>query len=229
MHLRVVLAHFAEHIDDLAVRVALAAHPTVHADRDLHADVGAEFAGLSVHGLIKARDGVFVVAELAQGAFQFPALHGLARGLLTVEGHAFWIHDIDRDVVGHELALHDDPGLGADDMEDTDERPGGAFNDVEDGAVGVAVAFPGSGDGDADPVAVQGSAGFRRSDEDIVFQFLDLDEKVSVAGHLGDAFVFGVMLFLVFAAAQDVGAAPFEDFVRDSAAFTSFTAVHRNV
>ena len=67
---------------------------------------------------------------------------------------ALRIDDVDDDVIGHEFALHDDPGLGAHDVEHAHEGPFGAFEDVNDGAVGVLVPDAGAGEGDPDAVAL---------------------------------------------------------------------------
>ena len=137
-------------------------------------------------------------------------------GLAPVDRRSLRIHDIDDDVVGHELALHDDPSLGAHDVEDAHEGSLGAFEDIKDAPVGVLVADLGAEEGDPDPVAVEGAACLRRGNEDVVFQLLDLDEEVAIARHLRNALIFRMLFFLVFFC-----------FVRDSAAFASFTARHR--
>ena len=178
--------------------------------------MGPQFARLAVDGLIDASDRVLIVPELAQGALQFALLRGLLGGLVPEGRGALRIDDVDDDVIGHEFALHDDPGLGAHDVEHAHEGPFGAFEDVNDGAVGVLVPDAGAGEGDPDAVAVQGAAGLGRGNEDVVFEFFYLDKEVAVARHLRKAFIFGMLVLLVFF-----------DFVRDSAAIASFTARHR--
>ena len=101
-----------------------------------------------------------------------PAAH--LDGLLLVDG----------DVVGHVAALHQDPGLGADEVEDADEGLGVALEDFDDLAFAAAVTAVLLEDRDADGVAVEGVLRARRLDVDILILTLYDDENESVAGHL---------------------------------------------
>ena len=139
MHLGIVVAGHAEHVDQVAVRAVVAAVPAVHDRRDLHPGLGAH------------------------------------------PGPLLGIH---LDVVGHRLALHQDPGLGPDGVVIAHEGAVGAFDDLHHlafAAVGI-VLLPGHGH--AHGIAVQGVPGLGGLDEDIVVLAVDDHEDEPFTGHL---------------------------------------------
>ena len=101
---------------------------------------------------------------------------------LRAEGRGrFGVH---LDVVGHRLALHQDPGLGPDGMVIAHERLLRALDDLDHLAFAALVPGLLPGDGHAHGVAVQRVAGLGGLDEDIVVLAVDDDEDVPFAGHL---------------------------------------------
>ena len=91
---------------------------------------------------------------------------------------------IDLDVIGHGLALHQDPGLGPDGMVIAHERLLRALEDLDHFAFAALVACLLAGDGHAHGVAVQRVAGLGGLDEDIVVLAVDDHEDEPFTGHL---------------------------------------------
>ena len=169
--------------------------------------------GLVVDGFLETvrkaelrQDGVhlrFVLAGHAEHVHQVavrgrvvavPAVHdgGDFHAALRAQGSRFL--RIHLDVVGHRLALHQHPGLGADGVVHADEGALRALDDLDDLAFLAPVASAFAGHGDDHRVSVEGLPGLGRLDEDVVVHAFDDDEDEAFAGHLDPAGVLRVSL-----------------------------------
>ena len=216
VHLGVVVAGGAEHIGQIAVRGGFLARPAVHHHGYLHAAHGFQVT----IGIVDTIHGIGTILVARQGAGEVAAGRGLEGGTAAHQREAFFIDDIDRNVVRHVAALHEHPGLRAHDVQHAYKGLSAALDNL------FYRSFPhgarsgsGLGDGHADDIAIQRALRFTGLDMNISFQSFNDDIEGAFTRHLHLSFVFrnGFFLFFVF----------FEIFVYPITAFTSF-CVHNN-
>ena len=133
MHLGVVLARLSEHIDDMSARAHLMARPVIHDRSDLHARTGLQLlTSVSVLSELEhLMDRIlFVSQRLEVSGLVLRFCSRLAPDLMSAVALPVRFGKRNRDVVWHETALHEHPGLISYDMENTDERPWRPFYDL---------------------------------------------------------------------------------------------------
>ena len=126
------------------------------------------------------------VHYVAQGArlAPLPAVHygrHLHPGLRSQAPRLLRVH---LDVVGHKLALHQHPGLGADVVHISNERSLAVLENLDHLSFAPLPAASGTGHRHPHQVAVEGVAGLGGLDVDIIVLAVHNHEDVALAGHL---------------------------------------------
>ena len=125
MHLGVVLAGLSEHIDDVAARGRLAARPVVHDGGDLHARAGLQLLpAISVlTKFIHLMDRIFIISQRLEPAGVVLRLRErLTLDIVPAVADLVRLGERYGDVIRHETALHEHPGLISDYMQYSYER-----------------------------------------------------------------------------------------------------------
>ena len=120
MHLGVVLAGLSEHIDDVAARGRLAARPVVHDGSNLHARAGLQFLpAISVlTKFIHLVDRIFIISQRLEPACVVLRLRErLSLDVVPAVADLVRFGERYGDVIWHETALHEHPGLISDYMQ----------------------------------------------------------------------------------------------------------------
>ena len=191
MHLGVVFARLAKHVDQMSLRIRFSPVPAV--DQRSHFKSAAHFQFLpdAVDCFNDSGHGKFPVAEFLQvSGFRHGALPAMNR-------RSVFVSYVNADVVWHDSALHEHPCLVPDHVKYADKRLARSFNYLCDNAFlssGFCLFFRYR---DFDNVAVQGSLGLALPYIDIIFHILDLDEDESIPRHLDSASVHRIFLLLV--------------------------------
>ena len=118
---------------------------------------------------------------------------------------------VNADVIWHYSALHQDPSLISDHMENTRKRFAGSLYHLENDTLLSLVIRLFLSDGHADGISVQGTLGTALSHIDIIFEFIDLDKYESVTCHLNSTRILRTLVqwFIIVLAAFTGKAAAF--------------------
>ena len=191
VHLGVVFARLAKHVDQMSLRIRFSPVPAVDQRRHFKSAAHFQFLPDAVDCFNDSSHRKFPVAEFLQvSGFRHGALPAMNR-------RSVFVSYVNADVVWHDSALHEHPCLVPDHVEYTDERLARPLNYLCDNAFLSSSFCLFFRYRDFDNVAVQGSLGLALPYVDIIFHVLDLDEDESVPCHLDSASVHRIFLLLV--------------------------------
>ena len=179
------------------MRIRLSPVPTVHKRCHLKSGVDLKFAVFSIHRFGNSRHSKLLVAQrleisrLRDGAFS------------PHKRTTFFVSYVNADVIWHYTALHEDPRLVADHVEDSHKRLSGPLQDADDYAFLTFAVCLLLGYGHFHGITVQCALGLSVADKYVILHSFNLDKNESVPCHLDSSRIvraFLQRLFIIFSA-----------------------------